>query len=56
MGVPAGSPREAPGTLGKGAAHGGWWVIVVVLEAPLALKEMSWGVGDTVFPPIQKKS
>lgn len=48
MGVPAGSLREAPGTLRKGAAHGGWWV-VVVLKAPLALKEMSWGVGDKQF-------
>lgn len=47
-GIPAGSLREAPGTLRKGAAHGGWWV-VVVLKAALALKEMSWGLGDQQF-------
>ena len=47
-GIPAGSLREAPGTLRKGAAHGGWWV-VVVLKAALALKEMSWVLGDQQF-------
>lgn len=47
-GVPAGSLREAPGTLRKGAAHGGWCV-VVGLKATLALREMSWGLGDQQF-------
>lgn len=59
-GILAGSLKEEPGTLRKGASHRGWWTVVVFKAPPppppLLWKRCRGGWLSRVFPPFQKES